>query len=51
MFIDDTDVMIKVNGLTDLLKYIPIYANMTLYMWAQVWGKDKELTFATIITT
>ena len=41
--------MTKVNGLIDTLKYIPIYANMTLHMWARVWGKDKKLTFATII--
>ena len=49
IFIDDTDMMTKVNGLIDTLKYIPIYANMTLHMWARVWGKDKKLTFATIM--
>ena len=41
--------MTKVNDLIDILKYIPIYANMTLYIWAQVNRKDKKLTFATII--
>ena len=41
--------MTKVNGLIDTLKYIPIYANIALHMWARVWGKIKKLTFATII--
>ena len=41
--------MTKVNGLVGILKYIPTYAYMTLYMWARVWGKDNKLTFATII--
>ena len=40
--------MTKVNGLIDTLKYIPIYANMTLHMWARVWGKDKERTYGFI---
>ena len=49
IFIDDTDMMTKVKGFIDILKYFPIYTNMTLYMWAHVGGKDKILTFATII--
>ena len=42
IFIDGIEVKTKVNSLIDILKLILVYAEMTFYMPAHVWGKIRN---------